>query len=72
VISSLVSGGLGVALMRQDLAEAASDTIAIWGDTRIATQLAFVYRRERERDPPIHALREVVAEVWNVRETTPG
>jgi DNA-binding transcriptional LysR family regulator len=72
VISSLVGGGLGVALMRQDLAEAASDTIAIWGDTRIATQLAFVYRRERERDPPIHALREVVADVWNVRETTPG
>lgn len=72
VISSLVGGGLGVALMRQDLAEAASGTIAIWGDTRITTQLAFVYRREREGDPPIHALRDVVADVWNVRETAPG
>lgn len=71
VISSLVGAGLGVALMRQDLAEAASDTIAIWGDTRIVTQLTFVYRRECERDPPIHALREVVAEVWNTLETTP-
>jgi len=72
VISSLVSGGLGVALMRQDLAEAAPDSVAVWGDTRIVTQLAFVYRRERESDPPVRALCGVVAEVWNVRETAPA
>jgi DNA-binding transcriptional LysR family regulator len=67
VISSLVAAGLGVALMREDIASAEAErgTLRIWGDTRIATRLAFVYRRDRERDPPIHALREVVRDVWN-------
>jgi DNA-binding transcriptional LysR family regulator len=68
VISSLVGAGLGVALMRRDLADAAPDTIAILGDTRIVTPLAFVYRRERERDPPIEALRGVVADAWSAGE----
>jgi DNA-binding transcriptional LysR family regulator len=68
VISSLVGAGLGVALMRRDLADAAPDTIAIFGDTRIVTPLAFVYRRERERDPPIEALRGVVADAWSAGE----
>lgn len=66
VVNSLVAAGLGVALMRQDLAEHAPGTIAIWGDTRIVTALSFLYRREREDDPPIRALRDVVGAVWNV------
>jgi DNA-binding transcriptional LysR family regulator len=67
VISSLVAAGLGVALMREDIArgEAERGTLRIWGDTRIDTRLSFVYRRDRERDPPIHALRDVVGDVWN-------
>jgi DNA-binding transcriptional LysR family regulator len=66
VISSLVAAGLGVALMREDLArdDAATGALAIWGDTRIVTQLAFIHRRDREREPPIHALRDVVRDVW--------
>jgi DNA-binding transcriptional LysR family regulator len=70
VVNSLVAAGLGVALMRQDLAEHAGETIAIWGDTRIVTSLAFLYRREREEDPPIRALREVVRAVWKVPADT--
>ena len=70
VVNSLVAAGLGVALMRQDLAEPARGTIAIWGDTRIVTSLAFLYRREREDDPPIRALREVVRAVWKVPADT--
>jgi DNA-binding transcriptional LysR family regulator len=66
VISSLVAGGLGVALMRQDLADQARGAIAIWGDTRIVTPLAFVYRRERADEPAIRALRDVVGNVWHV------
>jgi len=67
VISSLVAAGLGVALMREDIARAEAErgALRIWGDARIATRLSFVYRRERERDPPIHALRDVVRDVWN-------
>jgi len=64
VVNSLVAAGLGVALMRQDLAEQAPGAVAIWGDARIATSLSFVYRREREDDPTIRALRDVVDTVW--------
>src|SRR5436190_8266136 len=50
VISSLVAAGLGVALMREDMAvtEAAAGRIAIWGDTRLRTRLHFIFRRDRE------------------------
>ena len=68
VVNSLVAAGLGVALMREDLAEQAGETIAIWGDTRMVTALSFLYRREREDEPTIRALRQVVAAVWNVEE----
>ncbi len=66
VISSLVAAGVGVALMREDtaLADAAARRIAIWGDTRLRTRLQFIFRRDRENDPAIHAVREVVADVW--------
>jgi len=66
VIHSLVAAGLGVALMREDLAlaDAARGELAIWGTGRITTCLQFVYPKEREREPAIHALRDVVADVW--------
>ena len=66
VISSLVAAGLGVALMREDtaLADAAAGRLAIWGDTRLWTHLQFLFRRDRENDPAIHAVRDVVADVW--------
>lgn len=66
IVSSLVAAGLGVALLREDLVEQAAGAIAILGDTRIVTPLAFVHRRERDDDPAIRALRDTVAEVWNV------
>ena len=66
VVNSLVGAGLGVALMREDLAEQASGSVAIWGDTRIVTSLSFLCRREREDEPAIRALREVVGAVWHV------
>lgn len=67
VIHSLVAAGLGVVLMREDLAEAdaARGALAIWGDTRMRTTLQFIYPGEREREPAIHALRDVVSDIWN-------
>jgi len=65
VVNSLVAAGLGVALMREDLAEHANGSVAIWGNTRIVTSLSFLYRRQREDDPPVRALRDVVAAVWD-------
>ncbi len=66
VISSLVSAGVGVALMREDIAQGLADSgrVFVWGNARLATHLQFIYRRDRERDAPIHALRDVVREVW--------
>ena len=68
VVHSLVAAGLGVALMREDLAVQAGETIAVLGDTRLATSLSFLCRREREDEPSVRALREVVAAVFQVPE----
>ena len=66
VISSLVAAGLGVALLREEMAtaDAAHGGIAIWGDTRLMATLSFIYRRERELEPGIGALRDVVRDVF--------
>lgn len=74
VISSLVSAGLGVALMREDtaLADQAAGHIAIWGDTSLTTSLQFVSRRDREHDPAIHAMLDVVGGVWGGRDPAGG
>lgn len=73
VISSLVTAGVGVALMREDIAQtlAASGDVFIWGEQRLTTWLQFIHRRDRERDPPIHALRDVVREVWKPSAAAP-
>jgi hypothetical protein len=67
VISALVVGGLGVALMREDLALAAeaAGQVCLWSDARLATQLQFVYRAEREKDPVLQGLLQVLARVWS-------
>jgi DNA-binding transcriptional LysR family regulator len=66
VISSLVTAGLGVALMREDvaLAEAAKGALVIVGDTRLTTQLAFIHRKDRGHDPSIRAIVDVVQQVF--------
>ena len=66
VVSSLVASGLGVALIREDLAlrrEAAGE-ICIWRDARVATTLWFIYRQSREQDPVVRALLDVLDDVW--------
>lgn len=66
VISSLVVAGLGMALMREDLAlaAAAEGTVLLWGDARATTTLQFLHLRERADDPVVHALVDVVDHVW--------
>jgi len=70
VISNLVFSGLGVSLMREDLARAreAEGKLAIWPHARLRTTLWFIYRSERADDPLIAALLKVVAEIWQVPE----
>jgi DNA-binding transcriptional LysR family regulator len=75
VVSSLVASGLGVALIREDVAlrmEAAGE-ICIWRDARVATTLWFIYLQSREQDPVVRALLDVLDEVWTpqARADTP-
>jgi DNA-binding transcriptional LysR family regulator len=67
VIRSLVVAGLGVALMREDMAleAAAAGELCLWGDVRVETTLSFIHPRERTDDPVIHALVEVVRGIWS-------
>lgn len=69
VVASLVASGVGVALMREDVAveKQAAGEICIWGEVNVSTTLWFVYARERERDPVIRALINVEKDTWGLR-----
>lgn len=70
LISTLVGAGVGVALMREDLAreKEAAGEVCTWRDVRMAAPLWFVFLAERERDPAIAALLQVVGALWRVAE----
>ena len=74
VVSSLVVAGLGIALMREDLAleKVAAGEVCLWGDTRISTTLWFIYLRERQHDPVISALLDLQKDVWQTRDEHPA
>ena len=69
VVSSLVMSGVGMALMREDLAleKVRTGEICLWKDVRLSTTLQFIHSREREGDPAIRALLAMLTEVWNLR-----
>jgi DNA-binding transcriptional LysR family regulator len=71
VITTLVVSGVGVALMREDLAreKEAAGEVCLWRDARVATPLWFVYPAEREHDPVVAALLDVLRDVWEVAGT---
>jgi DNA-binding transcriptional LysR family regulator len=70
VISSLVVSGLGMALMREEIAQekAAAGAVILWRDIRLVTTLQFIYLKQRERDPVIHALSDVLKDLWGLRQ----
>jgi DNA-binding transcriptional LysR family regulator len=72
VISSLVIAGLGVSLIREDLAQALSDSgeICIWKASRLMTTLQFLYPRARESEPLMLALIEIARDVWPAASAT--
>lgn len=72
VVSSLVASGLGVALIREDVAlrmEEAGE-ICIWRDARVATTLWFIYQQSREQDPVVRALLDVLHDIWAPQAST--
>ncbi len=73
VITSLVVAGLGVALVRDELARAraAEGELVIWPGAAIETTLWFVCPAARIEEPPLAALLALVSETWNLREAAP-
>jgi DNA-binding transcriptional LysR family regulator len=69
VVSSLVVSGVGVALMREDVAleKAQAGEVCLWQDMRIGTTLRFIYLRSREHDPIVRALLDVAKGSWQLR-----
>jgi len=66
VVGSLVMSGVGMGLMREDVAleKSRRSEVCLWQDVRLTTTLQFIYSAERERDPIIQALLEVIGQVW--------
>jgi DNA-binding transcriptional LysR family regulator len=66
VIHSLVGRGLGMALMREDLAKeaAAQGVVCLWGGVRLTTQLQFIHARDRQHESVIEALLAVIEAIW--------
>ena len=65
---SLVRAGLGLALLREDMAVPAAEReeLVIWPHTRVAALLSFIYPRTAEHDPAIVAALSVLRQVWGL------
>jgi DNA-binding transcriptional LysR family regulator len=70
VIVDLVRAGVGVSLMREDVALAgqAAGEICVWDKARLTTTLWFVCLAEAQADPLIGAVLDLVRETWQAGE----
>jgi len=66
LIRELVMAGIGIGLLREDLAQdaLAAGEIVFVDEHRAQTNVAFVYPEERENEPVILAVREALREIW--------
>ena len=66
VIVNLVESGVGVSLIRAEIAAQSTKArrTAIWPGSKVTTQLWLVHAADRDTDPLLVALREVLLEVW--------
>lgn len=65
---SLVRSGVGLALLREDIALASSerDEVVIWPHARVAALLCFIYPKPAEHDPAIIATLSQLRMVWGL------
>jgi DNA-binding transcriptional LysR family regulator len=68
VIANLVASGVGLSLIREDLAleKQASGKMCLWGDARLESTLWFIYLLARKDDPAILALLGVLRDIWKL------
>lgn len=66
VMRSLAIAGAGITLMREDIAleAAAAGEVALWNKVRLATTLEFLHLKQRESDPEIRAILQVLHQTW--------
>lgn len=66
LVAAMVAAGVGMALLREELAAAgeAEGRLHVYGDTTIETALALVYPAERAADPVLLALKGIAAATW--------
>lgn len=69
-IVSLVHSGLGLSLMREELAleAVAKQQLILWEKGRTESTLKLIYLAVRETEPLLQMLRSAVAQVWNISE----
>ena len=67
---SMVHAGVGLALLREDIAVAAAqrDELIIWPHVRIAALLSFVYAKTLEHDPAILGVISHLRKIWGLDE----
>ncbi len=65
---SLVRSGVGLALLREDIAQAANERneVVIWPHARVAAALCFIYPKPAEHDPVIIATLSHLRLVWGL------
>ena len=70
MIKSLIVSGVGLSLLREDLARSleARGEVFVWGRAQLGTTLRFVYPAERAGDPLLGALLQVIRHVWGIAE----
>jgi DNA-binding transcriptional LysR family regulator len=66
VVGSLVLSGVGMALMREDVAKAheAAGEVCLWDGVKTTSTVWVIHLKDRESDPVIRALLEVLKDVW--------
>ena len=65
---SLVRAGVGLSLLREDVALPASERaeVVIWPHARVGALLSFIYPRAAEHDPAIVATLQLLRQVWGL------
>ena len=69
-IRSLVAAGVGMTLVREELAVAMRDAneAFVWDGATVDSTLCLVYLHEREEDPEIRVLVRAIRKVWKLTE----
>jgi DNA-binding transcriptional LysR family regulator len=70
LISTLVSSGIGLAIMIEEEARLAQEQgkVTIWEEVLDSVDLSFIYPRKRASEPLVKALVEAIHQIWKLPE----